>query len=80
MIEDGDVVVRVEDAGPGVPANLRGRIREPFFTTRASGTGLGLALVHTIAQLHGGRFEVSDRPSTFGGAAMVFRFPFNPAQ
>ncbi len=77
-IESGDVVLRVEDAGPGVSAELRGRIREPFFTTRPSGTGLGLALVHTIAELHGGRFEVSDQPSTFGGALMVFRFPFNP--
>lgn len=77
-VEDGDVVVRVSDAGPGVPARLRGRVSEPFFTTRAAGTGLGLALVHTIAELHGGRFDVSHEPSFLGGAAMVFRFPFNP--
>lgn len=79
-VADGDVVVRVSDAGPGIPTRLRGRVSEPFFTTRAAGTGLGLALVHTIAELHGGRFEVSEQPSSFGGAAMVFRFPFNPAR
>lgn len=78
-ITDGEVVMHVGDAGPGIPAQLRGRVSEPFFTTRAAGTGLGLALVHTIADLHGGRFEVSEQPSSFGGAATAFRIPFNPA-
>lgn len=78
--EGAQIVLRVLDAGPGIPLALRTRVTEPFFTTRAAGTGLGLALVHTIAELHGGRFEVSEQPSRFGGAEVALRFPFNPAR
>jgi signal transduction histidine kinase len=59
----------VRDRGPGVPAAERARIFEPFHTTNVRGTGLGLAVVRRIVELHGGRIEVSDAPS--GGA--VFR-------
>jgi signal transduction histidine kinase len=66
------VVVRIEDEGPGVPAELRDRIFDPFFTTKpvGSGTGLGLDIVRRIVtgrhrgdiRLHsdarGARFEV----------------------
>jgi signal transduction histidine kinase len=52
---DGDrAVVEVHDAGAGVPAELRERVFEPFFTTRAAGTGLGLAVTRMVAQAHGG--------------------------
>lgn len=73
--EADDVVFRVEDAGPGVPEEVRGRLLDPFFTTRAEGTGLGLSLVNTIAELHGGRVEISPRPSSLGGADIALRFP-----
>lgn len=72
----GDVLFRVQDAGPGIPPGLRSRVAEPFFTTRAEGTGLGLALVHSIAELHGGRLQVSPVPSALGGADIAFRIPF----
>ncbi|TDJ65885.1 MAG: PAS domain-containing protein [Planctomycetota bacterium] len=75
--EGDDVAIRVCDAGPGIPAELAQKVREPFFTTRADGTGLGLALVHTIAQLHGGRLDIERRPSPLGGAAVILRFPFS---
>jgi signal transduction histidine kinase len=71
----GDVLFRVRDAGPGIPPGLRARVAEPFFTTRAEGTGLGLALVHSIAELHGGRLQVSPIPADLGGADIAFRIP-----
>jgi two-component system sensor histidine kinase HydH len=77
--EDDQLVFRVADAGPGVPVELRSRILDPFFTTHADGTGLGLALVSVIARLHGGTVQVSNRPSALGGALFVLRIPFKPA-
>ncbi len=76
--EDDEFVFAVHDGGPGVPEELRSRLIDPFFTTRAEGTGLGLTLVHTIAQLHGGRLAVSERPSRLGGAVFELRLPHRP--
>jgi signal transduction histidine kinase len=77
--EDAEIVLRVSDAGPGIAPELRRRVLEPFFTTRAQGTGLGLALVVQIAELHGGRVEISPRPSQLGGAQVALRIPFRPS-
>lgn len=77
-----EIVFDVFDGGPGIPPELRRRVVDPFFTTRAEGTGLGLALVHTIAELHGGRFQVSPTraPRQHGGGAhMVLSLPINPS-
>ncbi|TAK54340.1 MAG: PAS domain-containing protein [Gammaproteobacteria bacterium] len=59
--------IRVSDNGPGVPASLRSRIFEPFFTTRPGGTGLGLAVVSSVVQAHGGqvRLEAEGPGATF---------------
>jgi len=51
---NGDLVISVQDSGSGVPADLRERIWEPFFTTRQRGTGLGLAIVRKRVQEVGG--------------------------
>jgi signal transduction histidine kinase len=51
---NGDLVINVQDSGSGVPADLRERIWEPFFTTRQRGTGLGLAIVRKRVQEVGG--------------------------
>jgi two-component system sensor histidine kinase HydH len=51
---DGELVIDVQDSGAGVPADLRERIWEPFFTTRQRGTGLGLAIVRKRVQEVGG--------------------------
>ncbi|MBI5362991.1 MAG: PAS domain-containing protein [Planctomycetes bacterium] len=76
----GELAFHVTDHGPGIPADVRRRLGDPFFTTRAEGTGLGLALVHTIAELHGGRVQVGPHPPACPhgqgrGAHVVFLIP-----
>jgi signal transduction histidine kinase len=78
--EDG-VVLLVEDEGPGVPAQLREQIFQPFHQGRnvadhAPGSGIGLALVAQFANLHGGRAWVQERPG--GGASFRVFLPDSP--
>ena len=71
--DGGQVELSVADSGPGVPADLRGRVFEPFFTTRAAGIGLGLAIARQIVEAHGGSIQVGQ--STSGGARFSFTLP-----
>lgn len=76
-----DLVIAVEDEGPGVPPEERERIFEPFrqgptAPEHAPGVGVGLALVARFAELHGGRAWVQDRPG--GGASFRVRLPLRP--
>jgi two-component system sensor histidine kinase FlrB len=56
------VAIDVTDNGPGIPAALRDRVCQPFFTTRADGTGLGLAVVDALLRAAGGHLEIDDHP------------------
>jgi signal transduction histidine kinase len=57
---DGHVHLHVEDDGPGVPADLRAKIFEPLFTTKARGIGLGLAVSRSLAEANGGTLTLDD--------------------
>ena len=72
---EAGVEFRVSDAGPGLRPQDIHRLCDPFFTTRADGTGLGLALVQRVAQLHAGAFEPDSRPADLGGASFVLTIP-----
>ncbi len=59
MTDPGTVRIDVEDTGPGMPKETLEKIFAPFFTTKARGTGLGLAVVKKVADRHKGRVEVT---------------------
>ena len=68
----GATAVRVRDDGPGIPIEEGNRIFEALFTTKAKGSGLGLALCRRIMEAHGGTIELEARP---GGASFLLSFP-----
>lgn len=57
----GDVVIHIEDSGEGIPESIMGKIFEPYFTTRKSGTGLGLVIVYKIIKELGGDIKINSR-------------------
>ncbi|MCT8137071.1 PAS domain S-box protein [Anaerobacillus sp. CMMVII] len=61
------VIVSISDQGKGIPKEIQDKIGEPFYTTKSSGTGLGLAVCHTILLRHSGKmtFETGDQGTTF---------------
>jgi two-component system NtrC family sensor kinase len=62
--ENRDVIVAIEDTGPGISTEVAARIFEPFFTTKAKGegTGLGLSICARIVEKHGGTIRVDSKP------------------
>jgi PAS domain S-box-containing protein len=72
--ERGDVLLTVQDAGPGIAPDSAGRLFEAFFTTKSDGMGMGLAICRSIIESHGGR--VGAGPASEGpGATFWFRLP-----
>jgi signal transduction histidine kinase len=69
------VEVRIEDTGPGVPAELREQIFNPFVTTKKTGVGLGLSIVSRIIDGHHGTIRVEDGGNGQHGACFVVFFP-----
>jgi PAS domain S-box-containing protein len=72
---DGRPALRVvvRDNGPGLDAEQRQRLFEPFYTTKTRGTGLGLAIVKRLVEAHGGEIAASDRPPP--GAEIIVTLP-----
>lgn len=76
VAEEDDVVrLSVQDTGPGIPPEIRGHLFEPFVTTKPTGqgTGLGLAVCHTLIEQMGGTLRVESPPE--GGARFIVRLP-----
>jgi signal transduction histidine kinase len=65
--------IRVSDTGPGIPAELRDKIYNLYFTTKAQGSGIGLAMTFQIVQLHDGTVDVATE--TGKGTVFTIRLP-----
>ena len=74
--DDGGYVIEVADRGAGFADAEKDRVFEPFFSGRAGGTGLGLAVCQGIVTAHGGRIDIADREG--GGAVVKVELPARP--
>ena len=74
--DDTQVTIQVIDSGPGIPADALPHVKDPFFTTKTYGNGLGLALVEQIVEGHGGRFHIQDGAAT--GTVATVSLPKKP--
>ena len=75
----GRALLQVQDNGPGFAEDLGKRLFEPYVTTKAKGTGLGLAVVKKIAEEHGARVDVSNRIVDGHVAGAQVSLTFEPA-
>jgi signal transduction histidine kinase len=71
--KDTGITVRIEDEGGGIPNEILNKIWDPFFTTKETGTGLGLGIVKNIIELHGGQLKAFSNDD--GGASVEIFLP-----
>jgi signal transduction histidine kinase len=71
--EGDEVVIRVTDTGRGIPPELHSRVFEPYFSTKSTGTGLGLPTTRRIVEEHGGTLSFSSEPGK--GTQFTIRLP-----
>lgn len=78
--EDGFIILAVEDNGEGMPPEDLGKVFQPFYTTKAQGTGLGMPIVKRLVELHGGDVRmVSESGKGTVVSVRLPRFPFGAA-
>jgi signal transduction histidine kinase len=68
-----DLLITIEDSGPGTPSEEMTRIFEPFYTTKPQGMGMGLTICRSIVEAHGGCLVAA--PSRLGGLALQISLP-----
>ena len=73
--ENSWLKIDICDDGQGVPKELRNRIFQPYFTTKATGTGLGLFVCRNIVEQNGGRIELTETSSTGTIFSVYFKLP-----
>ncbi len=73
LIGPEKIELSIADTGPGLPANLRERLFQPFFTTKATGMGVGLSICRFIIEAHGEKLQVAENPG--GGTVFSFTLP-----
>ncbi len=76
--DGGHIRVVVQDTGIGLTEEVKGRLFEPFFTTRSKGMGMGLSISRSIIEAHGGRLWAE--ANAFGGATFQFTLPSEDRQ
>lgn len=71
----GELIIEIQDDGPGIPEDIRSKIFDPFFTTKPAGkgTGLGLSVTYGIIKDHGGDIQIEDPPD--GGTRFIVSLP-----
>jgi two-component system, NtrC family, sensor kinase len=74
----GRVRLTVSDTGGGIPADVLPRIFDPFYTTKQTGTGLGLSLTYGIIRDHNGTIDVESQPGV--GTTFTLTFPAWPGE
>jgi two-component system, sporulation sensor kinase E len=77
-VQDDALELRIEDNGKGISSENLSRILDPYFTTRADGTGLGLLVVERILRNHGADFSIESGEGQ--GTAFIIRFPLRERQ
>ena len=70
---EGGILVQIEDQGPGFARDVAEKMFTPFFTTKTTGSGLGLTICAQIIKAHGGVLRAENRPE--GGARLSFILP-----
>ena len=73
QIDQASLQIKIQDNGPGIDDKTRQRLFEPFYTTKVKGTGLGLAVVDSVARAHSG--SVYCESNKDGGASFILQLP-----
>ncbi len=76
VLDEDFVQVAVADTGPGLPDEVRGRVFQPFVTTKNAGLGMGLSICRSIIEAHGGRIAYASNAG--GGTIFRFTLPYSP--